>query len=142
MEKIKKLKKFRNIGVILIVIDIIAFAGAVYSMMYISNTSVSVVLFVVSLILWIPGLMLFLPSKSKLRGLCMNCGSSMVGCEYEYDETGRQTDDNGNASVTIVYEAECPNCASVKKFYKKFSLSYGTNTERNVRKYAEKYFGK
>jgi hypothetical protein len=27
MEKIKKLKKFRNIGVILIVIDIIAFAG-------------------------------------------------------------------------------------------------------------------
>lgn len=91
------------------------------------------------LLILIGVVMIFIFSR-KLRGICRKCGMPMKGANYSYEETGRSTDSSGNRTANIIFEAECPNCSHVKKFQKGFSVSPNTNLERNVRKYAEKYF--
>lgn len=82
-------------------------------------------------------------SLDKSRTFCESCGSSMNGCEYEYQERSTRYNEYTHKTVVNVYiRAVCPKCGHVKEFTRGFAIDeYSDNIEFQVADFCRKTFG-
>lgn len=151
MEKVKKLKRLRLILFFVLIISIIMalmiFNGAEDSLYYVMGA--------IGWVVTIASMIIRSKAKKELMKLCLQCGASLDGCAYETEELGRE-EYHGNVYSTVEFSAECPECASVKSFRKKYTVyksekydssgrkvgnAQSFNITSKVRKDAKKFFG-
>ncbi len=92
----------------------------------------------------------------KLKSLCYSCGNSIKGAAYEFQEVGRDENNQGDVTATVEFSAECPHCQKEKTFRKKYKVYYAGrynsntgqssnpksyNIQYSVEKDAKKFFG-
>ena len=82
--------------------------------------------------------------KKKIR-TCFNCGTSLVGAAYSYQETHRhrRTSQNSSSGTTIGLEfiVECPKCDTTKIFKESVNVRGGENPQYKADKKARKLLG-
>ena len=75
--------------------------------------------------------------------VCDQCGESMYGCAYEYQEARREYSDTPNVNsykLTAHIEATCPHCGAIKSFDKTFTIYPNNNPDYVVGSYCKRHF--
>ena len=120
------------VGLILLLIFLIS--EAIATVAKIPLCSVAVCIFLVGFI-W---LKIVLDKSVKV---CNECGESMYGCAYEYQEARRDYSPNTNSyKLTVHIEATCPHCGAIKSFGTTLSLSPNENPDYVIRSYCKRHF--
>lgn len=151
MDKIKKLKRNRVLGIFVGII------GFLVMMIGFVSGDAAVIVIAVGLVICIISAIMWVNITDKLRSMCYECGASLHGCSYEYNEIGRDSNQAGDVFSKVEFIAECPECGQQRVFKQKYQVyreqrvnqANGTisqtarsyNIEHKVRKDAKKYFG-
>lgn len=158
MEKVKKIKRMRLFGILSIIVGLFLMIGSV---MMLGSGGVgedtAAVFFIVAIVIFVVGIVLVSTANKKGKTICMQCGASLFGCAYGYDELSTTQDNRGDEKTTVEFSATCPECGAEKTFTKnytsyiaaKFDSQSGRQTvqarriniEPKVKKDAKKYFG-
>lgn len=82
-------------------------------------------------------------ANRKRLSTCSQCGSSLEGCSYQYQEIRREAA-KGNSDGYYVYVhiiVTCDKCGTQKEFNKKFYCQPGDNPQFEVDQYCRNLFG-
>lgn len=151
MEKVKKLKRRKLIGILISVL----FSPGLLFWLYMEN-GMAFVLAVICTSIFILGISIYSNSKNKLLSLCTSCGTSLEGAAYDIEEIGREENKYGDVIAIVEFVADCPECGTKKIFTKKYTVYHAAryagngrrtsnarliNVQRQIEKDAKKYFG-